>query len=131
VLTSRWKLVLVMTAAVAALAVGEALIARGMRQSGRAEGAAGWWAGARVAVTNAWVVSGALLLVLHLGLYATALSEADLSLVMPITAASYPLGAVLARFFLREEVNPARWLGTAVIAVGVAVVAWGEARSSP
>ena len=52
---------------------------------------------------------------------------ADLSLVMPITAASYPLGALLARFFLHEEVNLARWVGTAVIAVGVAVVAWGEA----
>jgi drug/metabolite transporter (DMT)-like permease len=120
-----------MTAAVAALAIGEALVARGMRQTGRSEGAAGWWAVARAAATNAWVVSGALLLVMHLGLYATALSGADLSLVMPITAASYPLGAVLARCFLHEEVNLARWLGTAVIAVGVAVVAWGETRSSP
>jgi drug/metabolite transporter (DMT)-like permease len=73
------------------------------------------------------VAAGALLLVLHLLIYATALSRADLSLVMPITAAFYPLGTLLARFFLHEQVSLARWLGTAVIAVGVAVVAWGEA----
>jgi drug/metabolite transporter (DMT)-like permease len=126
--SGTWKLVLVMTAAVATLAIGETLIAKGMRQTGQDVGAFAW---IRAAVGNGWVVSGAVLLALHLVLYATALAGADLSLVMPITAASYPLGALLARFFLHEEVNLARWLGTAIIAAGVAVVAWGEGRSSP
>jgi drug/metabolite transporter (DMT)-like permease len=125
----RWKLVLLMSAAVAALAVGEALIARGLRRSSETE--AGFWTLVGAAAVNPWVVSGVALLVLHLGLYATALSGADLSLVMPLTAASYPLGAVLARYFLHEDVNLARWLGTAVITAGVALVAWGEARSGP
>jgi uncharacterized membrane protein len=124
-----WKLVLLMLAAVAALAVGETLIARGMRQVGGS--AAGWWAGARAAAGNGSVVGGVLLLGLHLALYATALAVADLSLVMPLTAASYPLTAMLARLVLHEQVNLARWLGTAVITAGVALVAWGEARSSP
>ncbi len=74
------------------------------------------------------MISGGLLLALHLGLYATALSIADLSLAMPLTAASYPLGVLLARFFLHEEINLARWLGTAVITLGVSVVAWSEAK---
>jgi uncharacterized membrane protein len=126
--SGTWKLVLIMTVAVAALAIGETLIAKGMRQTGQVVGAVAW---VRAAATNGWVVAGALLLALHLALYALALSGADLSLIMPITAASYPLGALLARFFLHEEVNVARWLGTAIIAVGVAVVAWGEGRASP
>jgi uncharacterized membrane protein len=126
--SGAWKLVLIMTFAVASLAIGETLIAKGMRQTGQIVGVVAW---VRAAVTNGWVVAGALLLALHLALYAIALSGADLSLIMPITAASYPLGALLARFFLHEEVNVARWLGTAIIAVGVAVVAWGEARTSP
>jgi transporter family protein len=121
------RLAVVMLAAVAALAVGETVIARGMRQVGATAGT--WRAGARAAVGNPWVVAGAALLGLHLALYATALSEADLSLVMPLTAASYPLGTLLARVVLHEEVNAARWLGTAVITAGVALVAWGEARS--
>jgi drug/metabolite transporter (DMT)-like permease len=123
----KWKIAAVMLAAVAALALGEALVARGMRQVGGS--GAGWWAGARAAAGNGWVVAGVLLLGLHLGLYATALAEADLSLVMPLTAASYPLGTLLARYFLREVVNPARWIGTVVITVGVALIAWGESRS--
>ncbi len=127
--SDRWKFALLMVAAVATLALGEALIARGMKQAG--QGSVGWLAGAKAALTNAWVVAGTLTLGLHLALYATALAGADLSLVMPLTAASYPLGTLLARFLLHEDVNLARWVGTTVIALGVAVVAWGEARPSP
>jgi uncharacterized membrane protein len=128
-MADRWKLALIMTLAVITLAVGEATIARGMKQAGAA-GSADWWAFVRAALGNGWVASGGLLLGLHLLIYATALSRADLSLVMPITAASYPLGTLLARFFLHEEVNLARWVGTGVIALGVAVVAWGESRGA-
>ncbi len=125
----KLRLALLMLAAVGALALGETFVSRGMKQAGGAS--PGFWSSARAAAGNAWVVAGALLLALHLGLYASALAVADLSLVMPLTAASYPIGAVLARFFLHEEINLARWVGTAVITAGVAVVAWGEARPAP
>ena len=128
-MADRWQMALIMALAVATLALGEATIARGMKQAGAAEWA-GWWAFAGAALGNGWVVSGVLLLGLHLLIYATALSKADLSFVMPITAASYPLGTLLARFFLHEEVNLARWVGTTVIAFGVALVAWGESRGA-
>ncbi len=126
--SDRWKFILLMVVAVATLALGEALIARGMKQAGASSG---WWSGAKAALTNPSVVAGTLVLGLHLALYATALAGADLSLVMPLTAASYPLGTLLSRFMLHEDVNLPRWIGTAVIAFGVAVVAWGEARPSP
>ena len=121
------KLVLIMVLAVLTLGLGEATIARGMKQAGAA-GSESWWTFIRSAIGNGWVVSGVILLGLHLLIYATALSRADLSLVMPITAASYPLGTLLARFFLHEDVNFTRWIGTSVIALGVAVVAWGESH---
>jgi bacterial/archaeal transporter family protein len=127
-ISDRWKFVLLMILAVATLAIGEALIARGMKQAGDSSG---WWAGAKTALTNGSVIAGTLVLGVHLALYATALAGADLSLVMPLTAASYPLGTLLSRFLLHEDVNVARWVGTAVIALGVAVVAWGEAKPSP
>jgi len=126
----RWKLAPLMIAVVASLALGETAIARGMKQVGAAVGAkSGWWAALVGPLANPWVLAGGTLLALHLALYATALARADLSLVMPITAASYPLGTILARYFLREEVDPTRWIGTAIITAGVAVVAWGEARA--
>jgi uncharacterized membrane protein len=124
----RTKLALILILAVLTLALGEAAIARGMKQAGL-DPSATWWAFARAALGNGWVIAGGLLLALHLAVYATALSRADFSFVMPITAASYPLGTLLARFFLHEEVNVARWIGTTVIALGVAVVAWGESQA--
>ena len=117
-----------MVAVVASLALGETAIARGMKQVGG--GATGWRAQILGPLTNAWVLAGGILLALHLALYASALARADFSLVMPITAASYPLGTLLARYFLREDVDATRWIGTAIITSGVAVVAWGEARGS-
>jgi uncharacterized membrane protein len=124
-MSDNWKIALIMSFAVLTLALGEATIARGMKQAG----ADGWWASARSALTNGWVIAGGLLLALHLLIYATALSQADFSLVMPITAAAYPLGTFLARYFLLEKVSLARWVGTAVITIGVAVVAWGESEN--
>ena len=55
------------------------------------------------------------LLVAHLGLYMLALKRADLSFALPLTAASYPLAALLARFYLHEDVSLSRGLGTLVI----------------
>jgi drug/metabolite transporter (DMT)-like permease len=106
------------------LALGETSLAKGMKQVGR--GAGNWWEQARAAGNNAWVGLGLLLLLLHVGLYMLALSRADLSFALPLTAAAYPLSAILARFYLREDVGTARWLGTLLITVGVAIVAFGD-----
>jgi uncharacterized membrane protein len=79
------------------------------------------------AVRSGWVWAGIALLVVHVGLYMAALSAADLSFVLPLTAASYPLAAILSKFYLHEQVNLTRWVGTLIITVGVAIVAVGEA----
>jgi drug/metabolite transporter (DMT)-like permease len=49
-------------------------------------------------------------------------SVADLSFVLPVTAVGYVLAALLGRFFLAEPVSPERWLGTALIFAGAALV---------
>src|SRR5689334_7233959 len=116
--SGRARVLLIMLVAVLALAAGETLLAKGMRQAGRSPGG---WAGQVVAVLrNGWVWAGGALLVVHVGLYMAALREADLSFVLPLTAASYPLAALLAKFYLHEEVGLLRWVGTFLITVGVA-----------
>jgi drug/metabolite transporter (DMT)-like permease len=120
----RGRILLIMLVAVVALALGETALAKGMKQAGRAE--AGWLALAAAVVRNGWILTGAALLVVHLGLYLLALRRADLSFALPLTAASYPLSALLARFYLREELGTARWLGTLLITAGVAIVALGD-----
>ena len=79
---------------------------------------------------NGWIVAGFALLVVHLGLYMLALRGADLSFALPLTAAVVSVRRMLARFYLREDVGTARWVGTLVITAGVAIVALGEARRS-
>ena len=113
-----------MAVAVVALALGETALAKGMKQTGRVE--AGWGRLAVAVLSNPWVLAGAALLVMHLGLYLLALRTADLSFALPLTAASYPLSAFLAKFYLREDVGSARWVGTLMITAGVAIVALAD-----
>jgi drug/metabolite transporter (DMT)-like permease len=118
---------LIMLASVVALAVGETALSKAMKQTA---GQAGRWTTQIMSlVTNAWFVAGLVLLVAHLGLYLLALRGADLSLAMPLTAASYPLTALMARFYLGENMGPARWIGTLVIAAGVALFVFSEAAT--
>ncbi|HWE38810.1 MAG TPA: EamA family transporter [Isosphaeraceae bacterium] len=119
------RVLLVLLLAVVALAVGEVMLARGMKGT---EGEDIRWTETLVrAIKSPWIWAGAGLLLVHLILYMLALSKADLSFALPMTALSYPLSALLAQAFLAERVGPARWLGTALIAAGVAVVGLGEA----
>jgi drug/metabolite transporter (DMT)-like permease len=121
------RVLLVLLLAVVALAVGEVMLARGMKGT---EGPGIRWTETLTRVVKSpWIWAGAGLLLVHLVLYMVALGEADLSFALPMTALSYPLSALLAQAFLAERVGPARWLGTALIAAGVAVVGFGEAIS--
>src|SRR5579875_1179205 len=50
------------------------------------------------------------------------LSMADLSFVVPVTAIGYLLAALLGKTFLHETVSAERWVGTALIFFGAALV---------
>jgi uncharacterized membrane protein len=71
---------------------------------------------------NPWVDGGVLLLIVWFASQLSLLSWSDLSYVLPITAGSYVLTAVLGKVFLHEVVSVERWLGILVISVGVLLV---------
>jgi drug/metabolite transporter (DMT)-like permease len=50
------------------------------------------------------------------------LSWASVSFVVPATAANYIVGALGARFLLKERVSKARWAGMVLVSAGVALV---------
>ncbi|MGO9517009.1 MAG: EamA family transporter [Candidatus Korobacteraceae bacterium] len=113
-------------AAVAVFAsCGDVCLARGMRDFG-AVTAANWHQLFGI-VLNPWVLTGIGLLLLFFGSYLTALSWADLTFVLPATALSYVLMALLAGLLLHENVTFSRWLGIAFVTVGVGFVASGPA----
>src|ERR1700684_3698294 len=71
------------------------------------------------AIFSPWVAAGIVLLIGFFASYLTALSWADLTYVLPATAISYVMMALLAKRILHEQVTTHRWLGIALVTVGV------------
>jgi drug/metabolite transporter (DMT)-like permease len=71
---------------------------------------------------NPWIDAGVILLIAWFASQLSLLSWADLSYVLPVTAASYVLTAVLGKIFLHEVISLARWSGIGVISAGVMLV---------
>ncbi|MGB6975194.1 MAG: EamA family transporter [Terracidiphilus sp.] len=83
------------------------------------------------AVFTPWIALGIVLLIGYFASYLTALSWADLTYVMPATALGNVFVALLAHFWLHEQISWMRWTGVALITVGVAFVAHGPANTTP
>jgi drug/metabolite transporter (DMT)-like permease len=119
------KTFLVILLATFSAAIGESLLSFGMKRSGQVDiGSASQWGQLVLSVVrNPYVFIGVVFLALFFFLYLAALSWADLSFVMPLTAMSYIFAALLARFMLREDISWFRWAGTAIITLGIILVA--------
>ena len=81
------------------------------------------------AVANPFVILGIVFLVIAMASYMTALSFADLSYVLPATAAGYVVMTLLSIFWLHEHVSAQRWAGVALIVIGVGLVAGSPHRT--
>jgi len=77
------------------------------------------------AVFTPWIALGIALLIGFFASYLTALSWADLTFVLPATAFGNVIVALFARFWLQEAISWQRWLGVALITIGVGFVAQG------
>jgi len=108
-------------------AVGETLLSYAMKRTGEMNLAdPSHWSNLIFSVVrNPYISIGVVLLGVYFFLYLIALSWADLSFVLPLTAVSYIFAALLARFFLGEDISWLRWTGTALIVIGIAFVALG------
>jgi drug/metabolite transporter (DMT)-like permease len=82
-----------------------------------------------VAVFTPWIALGITLLIGFFASYLTALSWADLTFVMPATAFGNVIVAFLARFWLKEPISLERWIGIALITLGVGFVAQGPSTT--
>lgn len=114
-------------------AIAETLFSYGMRLFGAMDWSkpARWIDLLLVVPRNPYVLTGVVFASGFFFLYLTALSWADLSYAMPITALSYIFAAIFARVFLGEQVSWHRWVGSVLIVAGVAlVVLEGRQRSS-
>jgi drug/metabolite transporter (DMT)-like permease len=106
-------------------AIGDASLARGMKQVGNISLHS--LPDIILTILNPWVALGIFFLLGFFAAYMTALSWADLTYVLPATSLGYVLLALIARFVLHEQVTMTRWLGIALISAGVGFVTQGPA----
>ncbi len=75
------------------------------------------------AFANPWVSVGVVFMIGWLVSRLALLSWADLSYVLPVTAFSYVLSAIVGAEYFNERVNWLHWVGISLITIGVALVA--------
>jgi drug/metabolite transporter (DMT)-like permease len=118
--SEKWKVFLVLLVAIVLAAVGEALAAKGMKAT---DPQAGLAAQLKAVVGDWHVWVGLVLMFSYVLLYVYTLGLSDLSFVLPLSSASYLIGTLLAKYYLHEDIKPARWIGTLIIVAGLLVVA--------
>ncbi|MBP6821351.1 MAG: EamA family transporter [Acidobacteria bacterium] len=126
------KTLVVLFIAICAQTLGDVFLTKGMKSIGEIntlDPAKLFQIGVQVFSTP-YIWLGILILSIFFGLYLVALSWADLSFVLPVTAFGYAMNAFMAWKLLGEHVSPMRWLGTLIICFGVAVVARTEQRTT-
>ena len=124
-MTGRKYLVIASIAVFSAL--GDAFLARGMKQVGVID--VHHLATVLTVLVNPFIVIGIGCLFLFMYSYMTALSFADLSYVMPATAVGYVVMVLLSMLWLHEHVGMQRLAGVASIVVGVGFVAGSPSRT--
>jgi drug/metabolite transporter (DMT)-like permease len=119
------RVLIAMTIATASAAYGQILVRRGMLQVGSLENYAPWplityfWH----ALCNPYVIGGTVLNAVFYFLFLAALSWTGVTVVLPMTAIEYGFAAILAVSILKESVPPVRWVGIAMVIVGVVLIA--------
>jgi drug/metabolite transporter (DMT)-like permease len=109
--------------------IGNVSLSRGMHEMGPILSFSPW--PYLHAVLNPWVLAGVVVLALWMLANLALLSRADLSYVLPVTAISYVLIAIVGHFFLYERISWTRWVGIAVITLGVMLVGHTPTRTVP
>jgi drug/metabolite transporter (DMT)-like permease len=126
------KTAVVLLLAMLAQAGGDVCLSKGMRHIGAASQLEGHEMVSLIlgGLANPTIWLGMGLLGVFFGLYAAALSWADLSFVLPATAFGYILNVACGYYFLHEAVTPARWAGSLLICLGVFCVSRSEIRAT-
>jgi drug/metabolite transporter (DMT)-like permease len=117
----KWLLVAVMAGATT---IGEVLQAAGMRRHGEIHDFRPGAIGRAISLLarNRFVIGSVLAMAVSFFAFVKLLSISDLSFAVPVSAVTYVLETVLAKYVLKEHVNWLRWAGASLVICGVALV---------
>lgn len=104
--------------------VGEVMQAMGMRAHGEIRDFRPNALGRAVATLarNRFVIASVVAMAVSFFAYMALLTVAELSFAVPVTAVTYVLETVLAKYILKERVTGLRWAGAGLVVCGVALV---------
>ncbi len=116
--------------AVVTAGLGNLCLAKGMQTIGPLEswGSLYLWNYFSNAVLNPWIILGIFLELAYFLCWLMVLALADVSWAVPMNAVEYLFVALLAVFWLGEPVLFLRWIGIALISIGVCFMmrSWNE-----
>ena len=117
----RWLLVALIVGATTA---GEVLQAAGMRRHGEVNDFRPGAVGRALAVLarNRFIIGGVIAMAISFFAFMKLLSMTDLSFAVPVSAVTYVMETVLAKYLLKERVTGLRWAGAALVIFGVVLV---------
>ncbi len=72
------------------------------------------------------ILTGLFLYFISAAIWIIVLSTVDLSFAYPFIGLTYVLVLILSKLILKEDVSPIRWIGTAIITIGVIVISRGR-----
>jgi drug/metabolite transporter (DMT)-like permease len=119
---------LILGAVMVCASVGDTFLSAGMKQVGPVS--LHRLLDLLIALKNPWIFSGIFFLIVFFAAYLTALSWADLTFVLPATGFGYVIIALLSKFWLHETISDGRWVGIALITLGVGFVTRGPSYTN-
>ncbi len=119
---TKWVLVMLIVLSTTA---GDLLLSREMKRHGEIDNFHPSRIGRLVAALakRKFLVLGIAFMAFSFFAFMRLLTVADLSFAVPATAASYATETLLARYVLKERVDPVRWAGACLVMCGVALLA--------
>ena len=125
------RVIVAMTIAAISAAAGQILLRRGMQQIGSLENyapvhlAVYFWH----ALCNPNVIAGTVLNAVFYFLFLATLSWTEVTVALPMTAIEYGIAAFLAVLILKEQVPASRWIGIALVILGVILISRSGAET--
>lgn len=123
---------LLVAVAILLQASGNTCLSRGMKEIGRELRLEplGLLEALLRAFPNPWIWLGIGCLLGFVTIFSILLSATDLSVVLPALSLEVVVNVAFAGYFLGEAVSPRDWAGTALVALGVALVATSVRREA-
>ncbi len=135
-MTQKWteqlRIIAILAVAIVSQATGNVLLSQGMKRiasEGQPDAGIMWLSIFLQAIRSPSILLGVGLLIVFFVLFATALSRADLSFVVPAISSEVVINVAFADYFLNEAVSSTRWIGAVLISIGVILVVQSSPRT--